>query len=512
MDLRPSRRLPVSFLPFVLAAALLVVVFRIAGAEPAASLRYASTTGSGFACLKANPCRLIIAVGQASTGDTIYVKGGTYTGLGPSVITVTKTITMFGGWDGDPAAGRPNRNPALYPTIIDGQNSRRAVLITGTIQPVLDGFIFTHGNATGQFNGCSASDAFGCGGGMFVYHAAARIRNNKFVSNLAMQVTVDSHNNGYGGGLYVQVGSGAIISNNVFMSNTASSALNRNGGGGGLYVEGNPALPLQIFNNQFVGNVAPTWGGGANFGPYTYIAGFKGNLAKNNSAQYGAGLYSWYATLNTEHNLYTGNSGNTALYLGYAHASLAFDQIVDNQTDSGVTVINGNGGQVELTNNIIALNGGTGISATGYAGYPLTIKIYHNTLVGEGGGVAVLFKGGPINMTLVNNLVSTFDIGFLNNTPTNTVQPSQNNLFDTNVNLVGNISLSNTFVGPPAFVNAPGHNYHIFATSRAVDNALPTAIGIDIDGDFRNQGSGPDIGADETDFTLHRLALPLVHR
>src|SRR6185295_16292038 len=104
-----SRRLPALYLPFFLAAALLAIVFRIAGAEPTASLRYASPTGSGFLCQKANPCRLIIAVGAASTGDTIYVKGGTYTGLGPSVITVTKTITMFGGWDGLPGAGRVYR-------------------------------------------------------------------------------------------------------------------------------------------------------------------------------------------------------------------------------------------------------------------------------------------------------------------------------------------------------------------------------------------------------------------
>src|SRR5258706_11048336 len=203
MDVWLSRRLPALFLPFVLAAALLAIIFRRAGAEPAASLRFASPTGSGLSCLKANPCRLIIAVGQASTGDTIYVQGGTYTGLGPSVITVTHSITMFGGWDGDPAAARPNRNPALYPTIIDGQNSRRAVLITGTIQPTLDGFIFTHGNATGQFNGCSASGAFGCGGGEFVYYPAAPPPHNTVADKPPVQVTPPPRNTQYRGGVFL---------------------------------------------------------------------------------------------------------------------------------------------------------------------------------------------------------------------------------------------------------------------------------------------------------------------
>jgi len=106
MDVWPSRRLPALFLPFVLAAALLAIVFRMAGAEPDATALFASSTGGGSLCTRTFPCRLIFALGAASTGDTIYVKGGTYTGLGPSVITVTKSITIFGGWDGLPGAGR----------------------------------------------------------------------------------------------------------------------------------------------------------------------------------------------------------------------------------------------------------------------------------------------------------------------------------------------------------------------------------------------------------------------
>src|SRR5580765_8546893 len=105
MPVWPFRRLLALPAPFVLAGVFLALGLRGAGAAraaPAAAARFASTTGSGFLCTRDNPCRLSIAVGAASTGDSIYVQGGTYTGLGPAVITVSKSISIFGGWDGKP--------------------------------------------------------------------------------------------------------------------------------------------------------------------------------------------------------------------------------------------------------------------------------------------------------------------------------------------------------------------------------------------------------------------------
>ena len=59
--------------------------------------------GTGTLCLQAAPCGSIqYAIEQSvpGNGDTIYVAEGTYTGTGAAVITITKSITLYGGWDG----------------------------------------------------------------------------------------------------------------------------------------------------------------------------------------------------------------------------------------------------------------------------------------------------------------------------------------------------------------------------------------------------------------------------
>ncbi len=54
--------------------------------------------------------------------------GGVYTGTGDAVITVTKSITLYAGWDGADS-GPVERDPAAYPTTLDGENARRVVYI-----------------------------------------------------------------------------------------------------------------------------------------------------------------------------------------------------------------------------------------------------------------------------------------------------------------------------------------------------------------------------------------------
>ena len=60
---------------------------------------FVTPTGSGD-CSQASPCALQTALSTATNGDTIYIAGGTYNGAGAAVITVTKSITLYGGWDG----------------------------------------------------------------------------------------------------------------------------------------------------------------------------------------------------------------------------------------------------------------------------------------------------------------------------------------------------------------------------------------------------------------------------
>ena len=61
----------------------------------------------------------------------------------------------------------------------------------------------------------------------------------------------------------------------------------------------------------------------------------------------------------------------------------------------------------------------------------------------------------------------------------------------------GTINHSNDHGGDPAFVNPAGGDYHIGATSEAIDAGIDAGVVLDIDGQVRPWGNGFDIGADE---------------
>ena len=114
---------------------------------------FVKSDGAGSACSQANPCALQTALAQATDGDIIYLAEGRYTGTGAAVITLTKSITLHGGWDGA-ASGPVARDPDAHPTVLDGERKRRVVYITGNITPTLDGLIIANGNATGLTAHC----------------------------------------------------------------------------------------------------------------------------------------------------------------------------------------------------------------------------------------------------------------------------------------------------------------------------------------------------------------------
>ena len=62
------------------------------------------------------------AISNANAGDTIYISKGTFNGSGDAVITVTKSITIFGGWNGA-SNGSVIRDPTVYTSTLDGQNA-----------------------------------------------------------------------------------------------------------------------------------------------------------------------------------------------------------------------------------------------------------------------------------------------------------------------------------------------------------------------------------------------------
>jgi len=67
-------------------------------------------------------------------------------------------------------------------------------------------------------------------------------------------------------------------------------------------------------------------------------------------------------------------------------------------------------------------------------------------------------------------------------------------------------------VQDPQFVDGMQNDFHLMASSPAIDAGTPVAVTTDIDGDARPQGLGYDMGADEfvTGVQSVRTYLPLI--
>ncbi|HZY41983.1 MAG TPA: hypothetical protein VFF59_08280 [Anaerolineae bacterium] len=68
----------------------------------------------------------------------------------------------------------------------------------------------------------------------------------------------------------------------------------------------------------------------------------------------------------------------------------------------------------------------------------------------------------------------------------------------------------NNVSGDPQFMDAAHDNYHLTASSVAIDKGMNLGNPIDFDGDLRPFGNGFDIRFDE--YTIHHLYLPLVRK
>ncbi|MDY7080093.1 MAG: choice-of-anchor Q domain-containing protein, partial [Chloroflexota bacterium] len=61
----------------------------------------------------------------------------------------------------------------------------------------------------------------------------------------------------------------------------------------------------------------------------------------------------------------------------------------------------------------------------------------------------------------------------------------------------GTVTVAHATTGDPAFVNPEQGDYHILATSAALDAGVDSGVATDIDGHSRPQYDGYDLGADE---------------
>ena len=420
---------------------------------------FVSTTGSGSACIQAAPCALQTALDNAAGGNTIYIAGGNYTGAGSAVITVTKSIALYGGWDGSTTTP-PARDPAAHPTTIDGEGARRGVYIGGDITPTLQGLRITHGNAAG-LGGYDYYGTYDAGGGVYVIMATVTLADNDIFSNTAP----------YGAGVFLGNSLGALNHNTIY-SNTASNA------GGGV----------------FVYKGAPTLSGNA--------------IISNTSSNIGGGLYLFSTVSSLLHNTIASNSANQGGGVTVASCSPIFtgNIIADNEAKIG-------GGvrfwysHSPLTNNVIADNRAT-VSGSGLWIGGSKPSLRHTTLArntgGDGSGVFVTDAGStPSTVILTNTILVSHTVGI--SATAGSTATLEGTLWGSGswangtdwggdgVIVTGTVNIW----GDPAFVNPAGGDHHIGSGSAARNAGVDAGVTTDIDGDFRPKEGGYDIGADE---------------
>ena len=120
---------------------LVVLLANLSAALPAsaAAAWYVAPHGAdtNHCAQPATPCATINgALGQASSGDTVYVAAGTYTGSDGPIVLVSKNAMLSGGWD----AGFTHRAGA---SVIDGRGARPDIEVSAGVTATVEAFTLT---------------------------------------------------------------------------------------------------------------------------------------------------------------------------------------------------------------------------------------------------------------------------------------------------------------------------------------------------------------------------------
>ena len=419
---------------------------------------YNYCTNSGIPCAGVQR-----AVDLAFDGDQIRIAAGTYAGVNvrprndvttagtvTQVLFLNKTVTVTGGFT---RTNWGTSNPALNVTTLDAQGQGRVIYVTGNVSPTIEGLRIMHGNAAGQ-HGSFANDA---GGGVYIYHATALLRNDAFISNTTL-ITPAALNN-LGGAVYLHQ-SPAIVQDNTFVGNTSQS-------GGALTVFLSAARPAVVYGNLVVSNTAVAEGGGMFLrGNATVV----NNLIRGNLASVGGGVRLVLGQITMINNVVVDNVGTfqgSGLHIFNSHLQLLHTTIAHNT--------GGNGAGVEIV---------------GLAGFSSTVHMT-NTII----------SNQTIGITATANTTTTAD-GIL-------FYANGNNPCCGNFGGGGYGMFSHVYYGDPAF--APD-GYHLTVGSSAIDSGVIAGVPTDIDGNLRTVGLAPDLGADEYANVVNKLLLPLIVR
>ena len=371
-------------------------------------------------------------------------------------------------------------------------------------------------HTTIQGNVAATHDS-GRGGGLYAEFGSTTLTDSTISGNTAAQVT--SYYGQQGGGAYLipyNSGGTSILTDNVFQNNTVGGifaygamtitgntftgntlASNAGGGGGGANLSGSGTFQ----NNVLTSNTAVTGGGGV-FGGSISLNGntFQGNTATTGD---GGGLVA-NGTITLTRNTLKGNSaggcGGGVLSNGLALED--GDSLLNNSAlNGGGLCLRANSGGASYQNLVVLNNqasaNGSGIyvdrgSASG------TVNLRHLTIGGNtaGDGAGVTFKSG--SATFTNSILYNQTVGI--QTISGSPIFSHTLRYQVTTPTLGTVSDQYATTGDPAFA---ADGYHLTQTSAAIDAGTTTPVTDDADGETRPQGQAPDLGADESPYTLN---------
>lgn len=272
------------------------------------------------------------AVDAASTGDTVIVAPGTYTGIGNTNISIS-------GEDITVRSTDPNNQSVVNNTIIDCNNFGRGFSLESNT--VVEGFTITDGNTDyggainiGFYNPtirkCNiiSNHATIFGGGIYYDGSSStsvtitdcNISNNTadnrgggiFVTGafIVDNCRIVNNQSAYGGGIW-SIGSPgtSTINNSVISGNIALTSP----GGGAIFLQNG----WLIMNNSIIsGNFSQSNGGGLYIASQGVVAAQGCTFSGNEAGGTGGGVYTLYSGFSGSYNILWGNSDPSGTVLG----------------------------------------------------------------------------------------------------------------------------------------------------------------------------------------------------
>jgi len=369
-------------------------------------------------------------------GDTLYIRGGTYTGAGYSTGigryipsgTSWSSVTTISGYPGEVAILQPAKEQlpgGVWTCGIDFE--------AGNVLKISDQYIVIQ-NLIVDGSGCTSVD-----NGIYFY--GGNDTDTTWAQPWSQHIRIQSVEVRNWGSLGIQGGGSDIqIVASSIHDNGLGSALDPaiKNGAHGIYWWGQDSLfdGLDVYRNADVGIQLNDSHTGASVSR---------NIIRNNRV----------------------HDNGLSITLG-----------IPTVNDSGTGIVV-DGSDNQIYNNIVYNGTEDGIDI-GYSPGSYRFKVYNNTFYSNKGfGINLGTFGAADNGFLENNIVYGNGVAIQNNGLGNT--------------------LSNNLTTDPKFVNAAAFDFHLQSTSLAINRGVSTApyVTTDFDGITRPQGSAYDIGAYE---------------